>query len=65
MKAKWEGERPRKARVFGLYMAKSLWHKKLVCYFMDKQEAIATARHMGSGYSIRRLQVLDIIVGNI
>jgi hypothetical protein len=56
MKAKWEGERPRKTRLFGLYIRKSIWRKKLLCYFIDKRDAIETARHMGSSYSICKLQ---------
>ena len=56
MKAKWEGNRIEKPRVYGLYMRKSLLRKKLLCYFMDKRAAIETARHMGSGYSICKLQ---------
>jgi len=56
MKAKWEGKRIEKPRVYGLYMRKSLLRKKLLCYFLDRSEAKETARHMGSCYSIRKLQ---------
>jgi len=55
----------KKPVIYGLYMGKSIWRKKLVCYFMDRREAITTARHMGSGYSIRRLRTLDIILQSI
>jgi hypothetical protein len=57
MKAKWEGVATvKKAPIYGLYMRKSIWRKKLLCYFMDKREAVATVKHLGSGYSICKLQ---------
>jgi hypothetical protein len=53
MKVVWmDNKVDKKAAIYGLYMRKSLWEKKLVCYFMDRREAIATARHMGLGFSV-------------
>jgi hypothetical protein len=46
----------KKLDIFGLYYRKSIWRKKLLCYFMDKRNAKDTARHMGNGYSICKLQ---------
>ena len=66
MKHVWmDNKVDKKHAIYGLYMGKSIWRKKLVCYFMDRREAITTARHMGSGYSIRRLRTLDIILQSI
>ena len=57
MKVVWQDTQTvKKAPIYGLYMRKSIWRKKLLCYFMDKRDAIETARHMGRGYSIRRMQ---------
>jgi len=58
MKVVWDSATVcrKKCRVYGLYMRKSLWRKKLLCYFLDRRQAKETARHMGSCYSIRKLQ---------
>jgi len=53
MKAKWEGERPRKARVFGLYKRIGFMRFRLLCMFLDRENGIETVRHMGKGYSLK------------
>ena len=57
MKAKWEGKRIEKPRVYGLYKRIGLLRLKLICTFIDRGNGLETKRHMGRGYVLKPCKV--------
>jgi hypothetical protein len=45
----------RRPAIWGLYRRIGLWRRKLVCYFLERENARDTAKCMGKGFVVRRI----------
>lgn len=59
MKCLWtdpeDGKRKR-LELWGLYKKGGLFRRRLICYFMSRQDARDTAKCVGSGFTVARLR---------
>jgi hypothetical protein len=45
----------RRPAIWGLYRRIGLWRRKLVCYFLERENARDTAKSLGRGFGVSKM----------